>query len=215
MFKPFQTAMAIAALGLSSLPFTAHAQDTGKSAGDWLVRGRVVAVVPDESSTITVIGGEAAVDDAYMPELDISYFFTDNIATELVLTSTKHDAQAVGTALGTVDLGDVWLLPPVLTLQYHFAPKATVSPYVGAGLNLTLFYNSEAPGTTVTDIDYSDNVGPALQAGVDFQINDDWMLNLDIKKVWLDTDVSINGGAIMADVNIDPWIFGIGFGTRF
>lgn len=150
-----------------------------------------------------------------MPELDISYFFTDHVAAELVLTSTKHDAKAVGTALGTVDLGDVWLLPPVLTMQYHFAPKSTISPYVGAGLNLTLFYNADAPGTTVTDIDYSDNVGPALQAGVDFQINDDWMLNLDIKKVWLDTDVSINGGAIVGDVNIDPWIFGIGFGTKF
>lgn len=215
MFKPFQTAVAIAALGLLSTPLTALAQGLGKNAGDWLVRGRIVAVVPDESSTITVIGGEAEVDEAYMPELDISYFFTDNVAAELVLTSTKHAAQAVGTALGTVDLGDVWLLPPVLTVQYHFAPKATVSPYVGAGLNLTLFYNAEAPGATVTDIDYSDNVGPALQAGVDFQINEDWMLNLDVKKVWLDTDISINGGAIMGDLNIDPWIFGIGVGTKF
>ena len=111
------------------------AQGVGKSAGDWLVRGRAVIVAPDESSTIGVIGGEAAVDEAYMPEVDFSYFFTDNIAAELVLTSTNHDVAAEGTSLGDVDLGDVWLLPPVLALQYHFAPKATVSPYIGGGVN--------------------------------------------------------------------------------
>lgn len=203
----------IAALGAGSLDVLAQGVD--KSAGDWLIRGRVVAVVPDESSTIDVIGGSAAVDEAYMPEVDFSYFFTDNVAAELVLTSTNHDVTAEGTALGDVDLGDVWLLPPVLALQYHFAPKATVSPYLGAGVNLTLFYGEDAPGGTVTDIDYDTSFGPALQAGVDIQINDGWMLNLDLKKVWLNTDVSLNGGAITADVDIDPWIFGIGFGTRF
>lgn len=206
---------AVAAAGLAALTLPSGASAAGKNAGDWLIRGRAVAVVPDESSEISVIGGEANVDAAYMPELDISYFFTDNVAAELVLTSTNHDAEAVGTALGTVDLGDVWLLPPVLALQYHFAPQATVSPYVGAGVNWTVFYSADAPGTTVTDISYSNSFGPAVQAGVDFQVNDTWMLNLDVKKVWLDTDVTINGGAIIGDVDIDPWIFGIGFGRTF
>lgn len=215
MLKPLKTAMFVAAMSVASPAVTAYAQGSEKSAGDWLVRGRIVAVTPDESSTIGVIGGEAAVDTAYMPELDIGYFFTDNIATELVLTTTNHDARAVGTALGDVDLGDVWLLPPTLMVQYHFAPKGAISPYIGAGLNLTLFYAADEPGTTVTDIDYSNSVGPALQAGVDFRINDDWMFNMDVKKVWLDTNVDINNGAIMADVNINPWVFGIGFGTTF
>lgn len=204
-----------AAAGLAALTVSSPGWAEGKSAGDWLIRGRAVAVIPDESSTITAIGGEANVDTAYMPELDISYFFTDNIAAELVLTSTNHDAEAVGTSLGTVDLGDVWLLPPVLALQYHFAPKASVSPYVGAGVNWTIFYSADAPGTTVTDTSFTNSFGPALQAGVDFQIDDTWMVNLDVKKVWLDTDVTINGGAISADLDIDPWIIGIGFGRTF
>lgn len=91
-----------------------------------------------------------------------------------------------------------------------------VSPYVGAGLNLTLFYGDDLPNAgAVTDIDYSSSVGPALQAGVDLQINNDWMLNFDVKKIWLNTDVKLNGGAIEADVDLDPWVFGIGFGTTF
>lgn len=203
-----------AALCFTATVATAQ-QRTGKSAGDWLIRGRAIAVIPDESSTITVIGGTAKVDEAYMPELDFSYFFTDSIAAELILATTKHDVSAVGTALGDVDLGDVWLLPPTLTLQYHFAPKSALSPYVGAGLNLTLFYNSDAPGGTVTDINYKNSVGPALQAGIDFQMNDEWLLNFDVKKIWLNTDVALNGGAITGDVDIDPWVIGIGFGTRF
>lgn len=190
-------------------------QSSGKSAGDWLIRGRAIALVPDESSTITVIGGEVSANDAIMPELDFSYFFTDSVAAELILATTNHDITAVGTALGDVDLGDVWVLPPTLTLQYHFAPKSMVSPYVGAGLNLTLFYGEDAPGGTITDTNYSSSVGPALQAGIDFQINDDWILNLDLKKIWLNTDVDLNGGAIEADVDLDPWVFGVGFGTRF
>jgi len=211
--RKLTTLCAVAGLAVASIVTPAIA--AGKNAGDWLIRGRVIAIAPGESSTISAIGGEAKVDTAYVPELDISYFFTDNIAAELVLATTEHDAEAVGTTLGTVDLGDVWLLPPTLSLQYHFAPDATVSPYVGGGINWTLFYNADAPGTTVTDTSFSNSFGPALQAGVDIQMSDTWMLNLDIKKVWLDTDVSINGGAISADLDIDPWIFGVGIGRTF
>lgn len=211
----FFTALIIAATSLFTvMPSQAQHAD-GKSAGDWLIRARAIAMVPDESSTVTVIGGETSINDAIMPELDFSYFFTDSLAAELILATTNHDVTAVGTSLGEVDLGDVWVLPPTLTLQYHFAPKSMVSPYVGAGINLTLFYAEDAPGGTVTDINYSSSVGPALQAGVDVQINNDWMLNFDVKKVWLNSDVDINGGAIMAEVDLDPWVFGVGFGTKF
>ena len=140
MKTPFSFIGMLAGVALIATPSLAQIVD--KSAGDWLIRGRAIAVMPEESSTISVIGGEAKVDEAYMPELDISYFFSDNFATELILSTTNHSAQAVGTALGTVDVGDVWLLPPTLTAQYHFAPKTGISPYVGAGINMTLFYDS-------------------------------------------------------------------------
>ena len=112
-------------------------------------------------------------------------------------------------------MGSVWLLPPTLTLQYHFLPTSRFSPYVGAGLNYTIFYN-EKKGA-LRSISYDDNIGYALQAGIDYAIAGAWSLNVDVKKLWLNTDVKANlgGTALKADVDINPWIFGVGLGYRF
>lgn len=206
--------MLLAAAALVAMQGEVLAQ-SGKSAGDIMLRLRGIGVLPDESSTVSVIGGKVSADDSYVPELDLTYFVTDNIALELIAATTKHDMADNGSALGNVDLGDVMLLPPTLTLQYHVLPKAQFSPYVGAGVNYTFFYNEDAPGGTVTQIDYDNGFGWALQAGIDVQFASQWSLNLDVKKLWLNTDVSINNGAIAADVDLDPWIVGIGVGYRF
>ena len=183
----------------------------------WQVRLRGIAVLPDEKATISVINGDVDVDNAYVPELDFTLFFTPNIAAELILATAKHTATAVGTDLGDVELGSVWLLPPTLTLQYHLAPEAVVSPYFGVGGNLTFFYNAEvAPGSPVTEIDYSTSGGFALQAGADVPLGDrGWLLNVDVKKIFLSTDVALNGGAIDADLTLDPWVIGVGLGYQF
>ncbi|TNE62541.1 MAG: OmpW family protein [Alphaproteobacteria bacterium] len=178
----------------------------------WMVRVRVIDVAPDESSTVS-IGGKATVDSAIVPELDISYFWSDHVATELILATTKHNVGAVGTALGDVDLGHTWVLPPTLLLQYHFAPDAAFRPYVGAGLNYTFFYSADAGD--LDTIDYKNGFGYALQAGFDVPIKDNWTFNADVKKLWLNTDVTINDGVATADVDLDPWVFGVGFGYRF
>lgn len=182
--------------------------------GEWLVRGRLISVVPDESASISPIGGDTSIDTSYVPELDFSYFFTKNIALELILATTPHEVSARNTSLGNLDLGDVWLLPPTLTAQYHFDGLGKFKPYVGAGINYTLFYSEDA-GSSITDIDYDDSFGPALQAGLDYMLDDRWLLNVDVKKVWINTDVSINGGGVNADVDIDPWVIGLGVGYRF
>ncbi|RMF11187.1 MAG: OmpW family protein [Alphaproteobacteria bacterium] len=186
-----------------------------KEAGDLLVRARAIVVEPDESADITVIGGDASIDTSVMPELDFTYFFTDNIAAELILAVTPHDVTAVDTTLGDVPVGDTTLLPPTLTLQYHFMPRQQMSPYVGVGVNYTHFFDVDAAGGTVTDLDLDDSFGLVLQAGIDFALGDRWVVNADVKKVWINTDASLNGGAIEADVDIDPWIFGLGVGYRF
>jgi outer membrane protein len=178
----------------------------------WQVRVRLIDVAPEESSTVS-IGGEAKVDTAIVPELDITYFFNDNFSAELILATTKHDVTAEGTALGDLSLGDTWVLPPTLTLQYHLNPHGTIRPYVGAGVNYTIFYNHDAGD--VETIDYENGFGLALQAGTDIAIDDHWAFNLDVKKIWLSTDVEINGGAVTADVDLDPWVFGAGFTYRF
>ncbi len=179
----------------------------------WLIRLRAVDVAPDESSTVS-INGSATVDSSVVPELDISYFWTDNIASELILATTKHNVGAVNTDLGDADLGHVWLLPPTLLMQYHFAPDAKIRPYVGAGLNYTFFYSADS-GPVVDEISYDDGFGYALQAGVDIGLDDHWAINLDVKKLFLNTDVNIAAGTASADVDLDPWLFGVGLAYRF
>ncbi len=185
-------------------------------AGDILVRVRALAAVPFEGGSDISIGGEADIDVGYSPEIDVTYFITDNIGIELIAASTPHDVGATATALGNLDLGSVRLLPPTLTAQYHFLQDKPVRPYVGAGINYTWFFEENFPGGD--DIDYEDSFGYVLQAGVDIDITEKLFLNVDVKKVFLDTDVFIDAGGgttATANVNINPILFGIGVGMRF
>ncbi len=192
----------------------AHAEDDSPFKG-LLVRGRMLAVLPQSSADISGIGGDTEISNAYVPELDFSWFFTKNIAVEAIAAITPHDVKATGTSIGTVDLGSVWLLPPTVLLQYHHPFQNGFKPYVGAGINYTIFLNEDAPGGTVTSIDYQNSLGWALQVGADYMLNEHWLVNVDVKKLFLNTDVSINNGAIKANVDIDPWIIGAGLGYRF
>ncbi|MEM6902817.1 MAG: OmpW family outer membrane protein [Pseudomonadota bacterium] len=216
------TAAIPAAIALSALTFTAPAEASepfiGKQAGDFMIRARGILVEPDEDASVDTIGGTVDIDEQVVPEVDFSYFITDHIALELIAAVTPHDVTATNTSLGNVDLGDVLLLPPTLTVQYHMLPEKRFSPYVGAGINATFFIDDDVPsGGAVTDIDYDPSVGFALQAGVDYFINDNMLLNFDIKKVFINTDVDISTtlGPISADVDIDPWIIGVGVGWKF
>jgi outer membrane protein len=199
-------------LGTAAVGAPALAEDMGDP---WLVRLRAIGVLPDEDASVSApVLGSVDVDDSIVPELDISYFLTEHVALELILATTNHEAKHDPT--GT-DLGDVWLLPPTLTAQYHFMPRDPLfRPYIGAGINYTIFYGADAPGGLSTS--YDDGFGFALQAGVDIPIDGGpYMLNIDVKKLWLSTDVKVQplAGVTTADLDIDPWIVGIGIGRRF
>ncbi len=205
-----------AALFLSGLAMDAAAQD-GKTAGDIMLRGRIIGLLPDESSDVTVIGGKVDASNEWTGELDVSYFFTDNIAAELIAATTKHDMAVKGSSSGNVDLGDVWLLPPTLTLQYHFMPKGVFSPYVGAGLTYAVFYNQDK-AAGLRSVKYDNAWGYALQAGFDYSLGGNWYFNADVKKIFLNTDVTVTtntGTVVHADTDLDPWVVGIGVGYKF
>lgn len=204
-----------AALGTALMVAPAMAQDVvGKQAGSFLVRGRLIDVAPEDNGSSTSIGGTVKTSNTLAPEVDFSYFFTDNIAMELIAATTRHGLTAQGTKLGNVKVGNTWVLPPALTAQYHFNPKGTVSPYLGAGLNYTIFYDS-TPSSGLTKLSLSDNLGEVLQAGVDIAINNRTWVNLDVKQIFLSTKAKINGGAITAKTGLDPLVAGIGIGYRF
>ncbi len=191
------------------------AEAYAKEAGDFKVRLRGLAFVTDTDGTTDALGGDATTTNDYVPELDFTYFFTKNIAAELILATTKHGVDVKNSTAGDLNLGNVRILPPVLTLQYHFMPDEKISPYIGAGINYTIAYG-ESTGASVTDVSYSDEFGYAFQAGVDYAIDDKWSLNLDVKKVFVDTDISANNGSVNAkDTALDPWVIGVGFGYTF
>ena len=198
------------------------------SAQNWQVRLRGVSVQPYEKSTVGGEDSDVNISNSFIPELDFTYFFNKNVAAELILGTTKHDVKTTGsnlTAIGgpasaEVDLGSVWLLPPTLTLQYHFYPTKTLKPYVGAGLNYTIFYGVKSGA--VKDVKYDNAFGFALQGGVDYMLTDKYFLNFDIKKLFLKTDVDVDASnavpgatSVPAKVNIDPLLIGFGVGMKF
>lgn len=182
------------------------------AAGDspWMVRARGILVAPAEHADVS-IGGDVDIENAVVPEVDVSYFLSENFAVELIAAVTPHDVAHTA----PVDLGSVWLLPPTLTLQYHFDPKgASMRPYVGVGVNYTTFFGVDEPAGL--NIDYDDSFGLALQAGIDIPFGNGWSVNVDVKKIYINTDVSITGGVTAeADVDINPVVFGVGVGYRY
>ena len=214
------TSAALAALFLALGIGGAAAQDAdlppGKYAGDFMIRLRGIGVIPADNADIDPIGGDTELSNTGMPEIDFTYFVTDNIAFELIAATTQHDVSARNTSAGDIDLGDVWLLPPTLLVQYHFLTKERFSPYIGAGINYTIFYGvDEAKNSIAEDVDYDNSLGWALQIGVDYRLDEQWYINADVKRLFLDTDVNINNGGVKADVDVDPWIFGMGIGYKF
>ena len=214
--KSIYLATAIAALAAAT---PAYAEQ-----GDVLVRARAIIVAPTEDS-----GGiepafpdeEVSVSNSITPEVDLTYFVTDNIGLELIAATSKHDVKGKGGLEPIGELVDTWVLPPTLTLQYHFAPKARVRPYVGVGLNYTHFYSEDASddleaaiGETKVKLD--DSFGYALQAGVDVDIGKNLFVNADIKYVDIDTKAKLTTGDLVnrVKVSIDPIVLGIGIGMK-
>lgn len=203
--------LAVVALG-STASITALAEE-----GQFMVRVRAVNLDPaNDSDAIPGLGVPSdaiRVEDRVIPEIDFTYFLTKNIAAELVLTyPQKHDVSLSGTKIGSFKH-----LPPTLTLQYHFQPDAQFRPYVGAGVNYTRItsVNLAVPGVGALDLE-NDSFGGALQAGFDVKLNQSWFLNVDIKKVWIKSDVMLKAtGAKVSAVNVDPVLFGVGVGYRF
>lgn len=199
---------AVAALASSFAAAPVFAQE---AQSPWLVRVRAVNLSPENKSD--PVGGTGASDritinNKVIPEFDVSYFFTPNIAAELVLTyPQKQDVRLDGNKIGTFKH-----LPPTLTLQYHFMPEAAFSPYVGAGINYTRISSVNLANGLQLD---SSSVGGALQIGADYKINKNWLINFDIKKVQISSDVKTASGTKVSNVKIDPWLIGVGVGYRF
>lgn len=208
IIKPVLLAgLALACMG------TAHAGDVeGKdllAKERFQIRGRLIQVRPDMDASVN-IGGNIKGDNGVSPEIDFTYLLSNHWAVELIAATTRHQL----THSSGADLGKAWALPPTLTLQYRITPDQAFSPYVGAGVNYTMFY-AEKTGAGFDDLDVGNGVGWALQAGADYWLNDHWGVNLDVKKIFVNVDATLNQGGIRAGVDVDPWVIGAGMSYRF
>jgi outer membrane protein len=212
-------AMALGLAAEAQSPLDMNAPLVGKEAGTFMIRARAIGVIPENnSSSISTIGGHVDATAQAAPEVDLSYFLTDHIALELIAATTRHTVSATGTAVGSkVDVGSVWALPPALTLQYHFMPHAAFSPYVGVGLDWMIFYGARPAGPTVTHVSFGNNVGPVLQAGIDYNFSGHWFANIDVKQIFMNTDAHVDalGTTVKARTSLDPLVIGMGIGYRF
>ena len=151
------------------------------------------------------------VEDKLIPEFDIGYAINDTWSLELVLTvPQEHEVKIAGTPVG-----DFKHLPPTLLVQYHPSIPGLGSrfrPYVGAGVNFTLIFDENLLGGVAKLENYS--IGPAAQAGFDWALGDAWALNVDVKKIFIGSDVEI-GGTKVIDVNVDPMCYSLGLTYRF
>jgi outer membrane protein len=211
--------VAAAALVAATAPQFAAAQDTG----NFLVRVRATRLNSandnngDLKNTLQTLGFDhAEINDKWIPELDLSYFFTPNIAAELILTyPQKQTLYAVDASGAKTELGSFKHLPPTLLAQYHFTGIQGVRPYVGAGINYTNVTSSSLDTVPSLGLNLSRNSwGLAAQVGADFPIGGGWLINVDAKYVRIGVDVT-SAGTKIGEFGVNPWLLSVGVGKRF
>lgn len=220
MYKSSIAAVAAAsALGATAEPARAEA-------GQTFVRVRAIMVAPNETSgpILPAFSAERVkISNSAMPEVDITHMISDHVGFELIAATTKHRASGKTGTTGSIGrLASTWVLPPTLTAQYHLNPEGKVRPYVGAGVNYTLFY-SEKPSAALeaavgqTHVKMKSSFGWAAQAGIDIDISKRTFLNLDVKYIDIDTTARLATtgiGTQRVKVHLDPFVVGIGIGFR-
>ncbi|MBL8333444.1 MAG: OmpW family protein [Rubrivivax sp.] len=173
--------------------------------GNLLVRARAVHL---DSANKDSTGLGLTINNKTLPEVDITYFLTPNLAAELILTyPQKQKVYLNGSQIGTFKH-----LPPTLTLQYHVTGLGGFRPYVGAGVNYT---NISAVDILDGAVGLKHNsFGLAAQVGVDVPLGGGWVFNVDVKKVGIGTKVYLAGDD-KGKFKVDPLLVGVGVGMRF
>jgi|AntAceMinimDraft_11_1070367.scaffolds.fasta_scaffold00188_19 outer membrane protein len=232
---------AVATLLLSSalLPAVANAFE----ANSFIVRGGASNVAPDgKSDPLKLNGSEAAfsnavggtteleVDDNTQFSLTVEYMFTQNWGLEvLAATPFNHTASASGPdAVNGLNVADVKHLPPTVSAVYHFNAGSAFRPYVGAGINYTVFFSENLTnqadatfnslGLTGGNVELDDSWGVALQAGADYNISGNWWLNASVRWIQIGTSADVtfdDGTQISTDIDIDPFVYSIMLGYHF
>lgn len=207
-------------------------------AGDFIVRAGAINVKPDTDASTPALNGlplpGAAVDVGSDTQLGLNfvYMLTANWGVELLAaTPFEHDISGdrnTAAYVGTSDLGSTKQLPPTVTVQYYFNNSSAFTPYIGVGLNYTVFWDEDAGSALNTtlggdvDLDLDNSWGLAARAGVDYSLGNNWLLNAGVWYIDIDTDATytVQSGAlasarVTSDVSLDPWVYMASVGYKF
>jgi len=184
-----------------------HAQDPS-----WIVKVGVHSVDP-KSDNGTLAGGalKSDVGSDVKPTITAEYMFTPAWGIEVLASLPwQHEVKLNGVKAATTKQ-----LPPTVSVQYHFNADSKVSPFVGLGLNYTTFFSERTTGALAgTRLSLDDSFGLAAHAGLDFRIDEHWLVALDARWIRIGTDARVNGAKV-GTVRIDPFAYGFAVGYRF
>ncbi|EEE37858.1 outer membrane protein OmpW [Rhodobacteraceae bacterium KLH11] len=197
----------LAALTLSTALTMLAAPVFAQSQGDWTL-GVGLGYLDPKSNNGTLAGFDADVDSDTRPIFTVEYFIQDNLGIEL-LASTPYDHDV--TLGGSLDAGRVKHLPPTLSLNYHFPTNSAWKPYVGAGVNYTIFFEEDSP---LGDLELDNSFGVALQAGLDYMVTEQGAVRLNVRWFDIDSDVTLDGNDV-GTAEIDPFLVGLSYVHRF
>jgi len=208
--KDVQKMKHITALTLAALMASVAAPALAQSQGDFTIGLGLGWVEPTESSN--TLAGKVDVDGNLRPTVTVEYFVADNIGIELLASwPFQHDVNLQGTG----KIAEVKHLPPTLSLQYHFANQSKFTPFVGAGINYTYFFDETGKGALAgVNVNLGDSWGLALHAGLDYAISERAALRADIRYIDIETDAEV-GGVDIGEVKIDPWVFNVAYVMKF
>jgi len=204
--------LVVAMAAVASLaPFASQAQSSGEN--PWMVRVRATDLIWQNGQSGSVVqGANVKAANKVIPEFDVSYFFTKNIAAELVLTYPQ--TININYTANQTNLGSIKALPPSLLLQYHFTDLGALKPYVGAGVNYTIFSNRNNLSNGAYSVD-SSSVGAVGQVGADYMLDKNWGLNIDVKYATMSTNVTTAAGVNGGKLTLNPWMPSVGVAYKF
>lgn len=202
--SPFQPATLL--LLASAVSGAAISSALAYEANDVIVRAGPALVSPQTRNHTTLDGLDA--DSSTQLGLTATWMLHPNIGVELLAsTPFKHDITLKGDRIGSTRQ-----LPPTLSLQWFPCPSKTVQPYVGIGINHTVFFDTD--NVLGADVSLSDSTGLALEAGIDVQVWNRLIVNAAVWKIDINTDVKVNG-ARQGELEIDPFAAMVGLGYKF
>ncbi len=199
-----------AAVGVAALSFASGASADVFN-NQLNVKFGLTGVLPDEGDNA---GLNIEITDEVLPTVNLEWFFTDQVSVELLCCLAPHTISAP--ALGEV--GDVTLFPPTLSAKYHFNTDGALQPYVGVGVNYTAFFDEDVALAGFRSMDLEESFGGALQVGVDFPLSERASINVDVRRIWINTEATLtptSGSPLRIEVDIDPWVVGVSYGYRF